>query len=165
MRTILSLRDVRLTSTLGHTALVPANVPTLIPDVLLTEAILAGCVETDKQPSMGVEVAAPVLGAPALSVVTGDSTDELTEEDRAAATAPVEEEAASPADTSTLGGAVAHILELGDPDDFKIDGSPTAWAVYRVMGISRKDPDAPKADAIAEEYVKQLASRQHSAEA
>ncbi len=47
MPEMLSLRNFRLSSTLGHTVVFEANTPRFVPEPLIAEALAAGCVVTN----------------------------------------------------------------------------------------------------------------------
>lgn len=105
-----SMRTVRLTGTSGHTAIVKATKPTLLPEVLWMEAIRRGCIEFD--PEM-ITAAAEAAKAAAQEEVEAEATVEPK---------------------VIVRRAVQQVLMLDDPSALTNEGVPKVAVVKRLVG-------------------------------
>lgn len=101
-----SMRDIRLTGTKGHTALLKANKPKLLPEVLWLEAARKGCIEFD----------AELIKAAAEAAKEAVTEEEATSDPR-----------------GKVKRAVQQVLMLDDPQTVTKEGVPKVAVVKRVL--------------------------------
>lgn len=112
MTVVKSLRDVRIASLTGHIALIKANTPTRIPDAILEEALMQGCVPTDETPVLKQEQE-PEEPSP--------QDDGMTFE-------------------MALDSALIALINQDDDEDFTKDGRPKVLSAEREMPEGFKRP-------------------------
>lgn len=115
-----SLRDVRVTTLVGHVITVPANVPTFVPPPALTAAQALGCVTCDEHGKITVD------GVPAAA--------QLSDEDEIPFLAP--EDRDDPVKRKrVITKAVVKCFKKNDRTDFGTNGCPKAGSITRMVGF------------------------------
>ena len=114
---IIALQETRLSGTLGHTCIVPARIPTTIPNALYDIARKNGCVDFD--PKM----------AQAMVDAMKEAAKESSDVDIKAAGDP----------KSFVTEAVRKVMLLGDASTFTTAGVPKVMAVRKVLDLELAD--------------------------
>jgi len=163
MSVMISLRDMRLSNTTGHCVLVKAQTPTMIPDPLREDAIMAGMIDSDEplpvhETDDGDDVArhTPLpselpseghIKGPFPAVKLNDPVP--TPPETVEAPAVIEDTGVD--DAEALSSAIRKILVRNDPMDFKNDGTPK---VVKVVGEMPPECKRPTATQVLAEYEK-----------
>lgn len=110
---VIALQETRLAGTLGHTCIVPARIPTTIPEPLYAIAAKSGCVDFD--PKM----------AQAMVDAMKEAAKESSDVDIKAAGDP----------KSFVREAVRKVMLLGDTSTLTSSGTPKVMAVRKVLDV------------------------------
>ncbi len=161
MSVMISLRDVRLSSTSGHCVLVKANTPTFIPALLREDAIIAGMVGTNElipgttadevaEPAPTTAVPTPVAPPiPAVTPVAPAAPVDIKPDP--VVEAPDDIIHTGVDDAAALSTAIRKLLVRNDPVDFKNDGTPK---VVKVVAELPPECKRPTATQVFAEYEK-----------
>lgn len=142
MSVMISLRNFRLSNTSGHCVVVEANTPTMVPDPLRHDAIMAGMIDYDEPLETVPEPAAPAAPAAAAAEPT-PTPPETVEAPAAIVDTGVD-------DAEALSSAIRKLLVRDDPSDFKNDGTPKVVKVVSEMPPECKRPTATQVFAAYE---------------
>ena len=147
MSVMISLRNFRLANTSGHCVLVEANTPTMIPDPLRQDAIMAGMIDYNEPLATVPE---PIVAAPVAPVAPVPVAAEPVPTPPETVEAPTQVEDTGVDDAEALSTAVRKLLVRNDPTDFKNDGTPKVIKVVAEMPPECKRPTATQVFAAYE---------------